>query len=451
MNDSILFWNGVALDAARLDFTPARPEDPLAPQQPGPTATSRALAIVHLAMHDAYLGALFPGQPTHGTYAAGEQPAASDVTIARLAVSTAACMALSVLFSRNTALFVRRHGEYAASLGATVAQADEGQRWGALVATRMLQSRDGDQAASKNAAPYAPSPETYRHRADPLDSNQGFLGARWGDLAPFLVNQLTDGMTIPFKAPPASNSQEYADDFNGVKQLGRLRGSSRTPDQTAIGVFWAYDGARDIGVPPRLYNQAVRAMVEAKGSTDEALHAKLFAAINAGMADAGIFAWYEKYRYNLWRPVLGIREADAGWGPTGQGDANTGTAGDPEWMPLGAPRSNTAAVEGYTPPFPAYPSGHASFGTVALLLAQTLLQVDDSFTFSFVSEEFNGVNRGAQGVRPVHRRTMTVPQAVEENILSRVYLGVHWEFDGREGERIGRALAKLIGAHPLFG
>ena len=46
---------------------------------------------------------------------------------------------------------------------------------------------------------------------------------------------------------------------------------------------------------------------------------------------------------------------------------------------------------------------------------------------------------------------MTVPQAVEENILSRVYLGVHWEFDGREGERIGRALAKLIGAHPLFG
>lgn len=449
MNDSILFWNGVAVDAARLDFTPARPEDPVMPQQPGPTATSRALAIVHLAMHDAYLGAL--GEPTHGTYAAGEQPAPGDATIARSAVSTAACMTLSALFSRNTALFVRRHGEYVASLGGTAAQSDEGQRWGALVATRMLRSREDDQAASKNSAPYAPSPETYRHRADPLDATQGFLGARWGDLAPFLVTGLTEGVKIPFKAPPASDSQEYADDFNGVKQLGRLLGSTRTPDQTAIGQFWAYDGARDIGVPPRLYNQAVRAMVEAKGSTDEALHARLFAAINAGMADAGIFAWYEKYRYNLWRPVLGIREADAGWGPTGHGDGNTGTAGDPEWMPLGAPRSNTASVDGYTPPFPAYPSGHASFGTVALLLAQSMLKVDDSFSFSFVSEELNGVTRGAQGVRPLHRRTMTVPQAVEENILSRVYLGVHWEFDGREGERVGRALAKLIGEHPLFG
>ena len=44
---------------------------------------------------------------------------------------------------------------------------------------------------------------------------------------------------------------------------------------------------------------------------------------------------------------------------------------------------------------------------------------------------------------------MTIAQAIEENVLSRVYLGVHWEFDGREGECNGNEIARLInGAFP---
>jgi hypothetical protein len=44
---------------------------------------------------------------------------------------------------------------------------------------------------------------------------------------------------------------------------------------------------------------------------------------------------------------------------------------------------------------PAYPSGHASFGAVALLLAQSLLKVDDNFSRSFVSDQ---AHRGASAV-----------------------------------------------------
>jgi hypothetical protein len=51
MQDSILFWNGVALEANRVSHS-----DPDKRQQNGPTLSSRAIAIVHLAMYDAYAG-----------------------------------------------------------------------------------------------------------------------------------------------------------------------------------------------------------------------------------------------------------------------------------------------------------------------------------------------------------------------------------------------------------
>jgi hypothetical protein len=47
--NSVLYWNSVLLEASRRDFTKGFPGG----QQPGPIRTSRAMAIVHLAIHDA--------------------------------------------------------------------------------------------------------------------------------------------------------------------------------------------------------------------------------------------------------------------------------------------------------------------------------------------------------------------------------------------------------------
>ena len=62
--DPILFWNDVAIEVHRRDF--AFNKDPVSgdvikPQQGGPTRTSRALAIVHIAMYDAWNGAKATG------------------------------------------------------------------------------------------------------------------------------------------------------------------------------------------------------------------------------------------------------------------------------------------------------------------------------------------------------------------------------------------------------
>ena len=71
-------------------------------------------------------------------------------------------------------------------------------------------------------------------------------------------------------------------------------------------------------------------------------------------------------------------------------------------------------------------------------------------TFTFVSDEFNGVTRDARTGRPrtIEARTFTsFDQAKEENGQSRIYLGIHWAFDKTEGIKQGRRVADYVFTH----
>ncbi len=162
------------------------------------------------------------------------------------------------------------------------------------------------------------------------------------------------------------------------------------------------------------------------------------------MADAGVAIWESKYAYQFWRPVTGIREADEGTGPTGAGDGNPETVGDPTCTPLGAPASNLTGPN-FTPPFPAYPSGHAGFGGALFQILRHFYGTDD-IAFTFVSDEFNGVTQDNEGnVRPlVPRSFSSLSEAEEENSQSRIYLGIHWAFDKTEGIAQGRRVADYV-------
>lgn len=440
MIDSILYWNQVALDAGKIDFSSPDPTTALMPQQAGPTYAARALAIVHLAMYDAYVG-IKGGGATYLNYAP-ETPGTTDLQAAQAAVAAAACLTLIAMYSKQKDTFLKKHREFVVLLPDHDPKISKGLAWGSLVATKVLADRKNDGSDAPNDL-YAPSSEPGRHRPDPLTPTQGFLGPMWGKVTPFGINNLNTAIT---PLPDPLSLPQYVADFNEVKNKGVKQGGTRTADETTIGLFWAYDGARNIGVPPRLYNQVVRAIVIKKGTVTEAQNAKLFAMVNVAMADAGIQSWHEKYKHNLWRPVIGIREADATWGPTGFGDGKPATHGDPYWEPLGSPRTNSSGPVAFTPSFPAYPSGHATFGTAALRIVQLALGLPDNFAFEFVSDELNGESVGATGVRPRHNPTLTIATAIEQNILSRVFLGVHWQFDGRTGQAIGAEIATKIAA-----
>src|SRR5204862_5624328 len=120
--------------------------------------------------------------------------------------------------------------------------------------------------------------------------------------------------------------------------------------------------------------------------------ARLLGLLNVALADSAIACWESKFHYQYWRPIAGIRESDPGTGPTGAGDGNLLTLGDPRFMPLGAPASNLQGPN-FTPPFPSYPSGHATF---AGAMFQTLRQIygTDSYPSTFRSDPCHGPRQG---------------------------------------------------------
>src|SRR5437660_11898435 len=216
-------------------------------------------------------------------------------------------------------------------------------------------------------------------------------------------------------------SSDYTTAYNEVKNLGGdgvITPTQRTPEQTFIGTFWAYDGTPSLCAPPRLYNQ-ITVQIADQTKLRPLQIARLLALVNVAMADTAMSVWESKFYYDFWRPVTGIRESDPGTGPTGAGDGNASTIGDPTFAPLGAPASNLKGPN-FTPPFPAYPSGHAGFGGA---LFQTLRRFygRDDIAFTFVSDEFNGITRDSSGnVRPLLPRSfLSLSQAEDENGQSR--------------------------------
>jgi hypothetical protein len=253
---------------------------------------------------------------------------------------------------------------------------------------------------------------------------------------------------------PDPRSQSYKEDFEKTKRMGRAISFVRTQDQLYTGVFWAYDGAFSIGTPPLLFQQAVDAIVAKLRRTDPNKVSsgikllRLYAITSASMADTCIVTWYEKYKWNFWRPINGIR-----W-PQSVG----GTIPDPTWKGFGVPLTDvfpnpTPTGQGpispsyKTPMFPAYPSGHAAMGTATLKAAAHALQLPETFYFSMTSDELNGRTRDQSGkIRPYLPRSFTIKQAIEENKLSRVYLGVHWYMDVNYGAAVGTEVAAKIAA-----
>jgi hypothetical protein len=440
--DAVLRWNSIALDASGLDHTPVQPdEDRVFGEALGPGRSSRAMAIVHIAMFDA-LTSIHGGYESYTGVARVRSP---DAVSARAATAQAAHDTLTAMFPSQEARFSR---ELQTSLSQIPADRARrlGRMVGADVARRILRVRTHDGAEYpelKMGKEFTPSDEPGKWRADPISASEVALGAKWGEVKPFVLATSSQFRAPP---PPAMTSDEYTAAYDEVKRLGGdgvTTPTERSEEQTFIGIFWAYDGTPNLCAPPRLYNQIATTIARQMGS-DAMQTARLLALLNVALADTGIAVWESKYHYQLWRPVTGIRESDPGTGPTGAGDGNSATIGDPAFVPLGAPASNLNGPN-FTPPFPAYPSGHAGFGGALFQILRRLYGTDD-IEFTFVSDEYNGRTRDNRGAtRLLHpRQFKSLSQAEEENGQSRIYLGIHWSFDKSEGITQGQQIADYI-------
>ena len=429
----IVHWNHVAIDTSGIDHRPVTPGDTrVFGEQYGPTRASRAMAIVHVAVFEAV-------NAISGRYESytGLPPAPPDTSL-KAAIAQAAHDTLVALFPSQAASFAAQLEEDLAHVEDGATQKAAGIDLGRRAAQSILEIRanDGsDHPEPRIGVDYFPEDRPGVWKQDPISLNPLALGARWGEVAPFVLATASQFRLPP---PPALDSPEYAAAYAEVARLGGdgvTTPTERTEDQTLTGIYWAYDGTPSLCAPPRLYNQIALQLAQAQ-DLDLVDTSRLLALVNVALADAGIASWESKYFYKFERPVTAVR--------AGELDDNEATSGDPAWTPIGAPASNTTGPN-FTPPFPAYPSGHATFGGALFQMLRNVFGTDD-IAFTFTSDELDGRTTDVEGnVRELLPRSFSsLSEAEDENGQSRIYLGIHWSFDKTEGIIQGREVADYV-------
>lgn len=384
--DIITEWNEELLNAVRTNST-------------NPPRASRIMAIVHVSMFEAANGIV-------GTYApyqvTEEAPAGASV---EAAIAQAAHRALSALFPNQVVRFDQELFLQLLAIPEGPAKAD-GVTWGFAVAGQILDLRadDGSDAAPEYLYPtgagwWAQTPP-------------GFAPALLPGWPQVTTWSGTSGSHFRLGPPPPPNSAEYTNAFLEVKRLGRANSPFRTAEQSEIALFWADGGGTE--TPPGHWLRIAEEIADERGLT-LLEKTRLLALVSITVADAAIVSWDHKFAYHHWRPVTAIQNADT--------DGNPDTSTDAAW---------TSFI--VTPPFPAYTSGHSTFsGSSARLLA--LFFGTDAVAFSTTS---NGL--------PTTRSFTSLSQAAEEAGQSRIYGGIHWQYDNQ----VALASGRTLGEHVFF-
>jgi hypothetical protein len=430
---ALLKWHEEMLETHKRSATPG--EAPA--QNGGPLRTTRGFAMTQIAVFDA-INAFDGKYRSYNSIAPAQRGASVEVAIAYAAHDV-----LASVWSGQSARLAQVLADDLAAINASPSALAKGRTVGKAAAAAIIAARvnDGAQIGEVNFGGGGQTATgttdangdpvnagiigTLKWRPDPeTAANQIALGANWGAVKPFALQNGAQFRANPFPAP---GTAAYRSMYNDVKAVGASQdtaGSTGTARTQFIGNYWGYEGTPQLGVPPRLYAQIAIELAD-RGKVNNPIElARYLAMVHIGMADAGIAVWDTKYHYNIGRPVTVIREED--------GDATT--TADPAWKPYGISRANLATYVRQTPPFPAYSSGHAAFGSAMFEAARGFMP--DRTSFTFVSQEYDGmtvdpVDGGVRPLVPVRYRSLS--EAEIENGRSRVFNGSHWQPDSTVG------------------
>ncbi len=409
-SDIVTDWNAAALNVVR-DWTTIS-NDPyqgrIVPSQPPMVA--RNLAMIHTAMFDA-ANAVVGGYEMYA-FQGATNPNASVVA----AVAAAAHGVASSLYVDVDELSI-----WDATLEeslATVIDEDarhQGIELGRQVADRILQLRTDD--GSTAIATYTPgnNPGDW-NRTQP--DNLPPLLPQWPQVKPFAIPV---GNAFRPAPPPSLASTEYAAAVDEVMDLGRLDSATRNAEQTKIALYWADGGGT--ATPPGHWNR-IASDVALKENLSLIENARVLALVNIALADAAISAWDAKYEFDFWRPIDAIRKADL--------DGNSATVKDDSWLPL---------IK--TPPFPTYTSGHSTFsGAAAAVLSQLF---GSNYSFVGTSDSHSGLSqRPLAESQIVSREFSSFEMAAQEAGQSRIYGGIHFQFDNTAGLDSGKQIGQFV-------
>ncbi|MDG4857334.1 vanadium-dependent haloperoxidase [Streptomyces sp. T-3] len=419
--DPVIYWNDVLLQLIRREGG-------------SPVRMARSAAMMNAAMYDAessyrlkWHGGITSAPYIHAEKYAGfsEGPDEEERVLGRTAYNV-----LLKLYGKTQTQFL--DAKFRERFGT---EPTDGDLLDITVVNRMVtqimnaRANDGSTDSRVYAADGKPGAwrnTSYPDMADPdCDEDSDAVEPNWGLVKPFA---LTSGSQFRPATPGTYGtyekllaSDEYKRQVEEVRKLGADQKTTNTPEitrtteQEAAAWFWAND-LNGTYKPPGQLLQATRHVSEAK-SLDTYENARLFALVSLALADSGVAVRDVKYQtsIDLWRPVSAIRDSGI----------------DPEWKPL---LKNADGVN-VSPCFPAWASGHATFGAAwAKVMARYFNSDKVSFTMTTDDKQ-----------SPVKSRTFTsFSAAATENANSRVWLGVHFPWDATDGLAMGSKVGDYV-------
>jgi hypothetical protein len=356
-----------------------------------PPVAYRAMALVHIAMFDAANSI----EPIYRPYYA--QLPATRETSKEAAVAAAAGAVLIKLLPDVAPDIQAALKNYLAAIPEGDAKSD-GIKLGEAVAAKVLEARADDGSSAPDAYRPVTTPGVYVPTAPTVTP-------QWPDLKPFAM---TSPSQFRPKPPISLASEQWAKDYNEIKELGEKNSSKQSARQTEDARFWLLTGP--LSTHPLHRQIAIRKDMSVIDT------ARFMAVATAAEADAAIAVMDAKYKYAFWRPITAIRNGDI--------DGHDATEREATWQPIDN-----------TPMHPEYPCAHCIISSAVANAVEAMLETADIPEVSMTSPTAPGVTHSWTNLRAY----------VDEVAAARIFAGFHYRFSTVVGQDMGRQ----IGVHTV--
>src|SRR6516225_8967477 len=335
-----------------------------------PAAGQRIVTIMHVAMFDAVNSI----EPRYRPYLI-QLPAAAN-TSKEAAAASAAGIVLARLNPQAAEEFRSTIATYLATIPDSDAKV-QGIKLGEGVAAKILEERANDGADA---------PDSYRPKTKPgvYVGTTPVASSNWPKLKPFALTSQSQFRPEP---PIALTSEQWAADYNEIKDLGGKDSTKSSAQQTEDGRFWLITG-------PQSADPIVRQVAMAK-QMNVIDCARFMALVAVAAADAGIAVF----------------------------DDNSATERDATWQPIDS-----------TPMHPEYPCAHCTISGAVAAAVEAALGTADIPEVSMTSPTAPGVTHRWTNIRAYN----------DEVSHARIWAGFHYRFSVLAGQDVGRKVGRYV-------
>ena len=293
------------------------------------------------------------------------------------------------------------------SLIANGSSKDNGIAIGKAAAAAMIAARANDGSApTETFLPASSDPGVWQ--PTPPAFAAGIL-LNWRNVTPFAVRS---SKQFRVDVPPDLTSTAYTRSYQEVSEFGDVNSAARPQDRTDVAHFFAVVNA------PEVWNNVVQQITQVR-RTSPIDKARAFALINMAISDGLVTVMESKYFYVRWRPVTAIRAGDT--------DGNPNTEPNLAFTPLIT-----------TPPFPSYPSAHASASYGAREVIERL----------FGCQPYP-ITLSSPGIPTIVLHYTKLGEITDDIDDARVYGGIHFRYDQEAGGRQGQRVGSFVFSHKL--